>query len=319
VHIETTDLDVDGFDELFVTAPGQVLAIKPSEGGGVGSWDARAVRHALTSVMRRREEAYHDTLREADRGDIAQQEAGKGAASIHDLVKVNEPGMSQRLWYDAYERRSALVHLLPLDTTAEAFEQASFEELGDFVTGAFDVVRSEGSQVVLERDGRVAYADGSRGSLRVRKTHTFGDDRRTPTLVTELLVTNSGEQAVEALLGFEWSLNMLGGGGNPSAWYKVNGETGGFDRRCIVDATDHVGMGNDYVGVELEARPNPPAAAWWWSIETMSLSESGFEGNHQGGSLTFVWPLSLAPGESVSLRLDSLVRAHADRAEDEGL
>mgnify|MGYP000503969620 CR=1 FL=1 len=68
-------------------------------------------------------------------------------------------------------------------------------------------------------------------------------------------------QPIEALLGVEWSLNMLGGGGNPSAWYKVNGETGGFDQRKIVDSTDHVGMGNDYIGVELESRPTPPAAA----------------------------------------------------------
>ena len=66
-------------------------------------------------------------------------------------------------------------------------------------------------------------------------------------------VTNTGDREVEALLGLEWSLNMLGGGGNPSAWYKVNGETGGFDQRKTVESTDHVGMGNDYIGVELES------------------------------------------------------------------
>jgi hypothetical protein len=112
---------------------------------------------------------------------------------------------------------------------------------------------------------------------------------------------------------------MLGGGGNPSAWYKVNGETGGFDRRTIVEATDHVGMGNDYIGIELESRPTPTAAAWWTSIETMSVSESGFESNHQGGSLLWVWPIALGPGESVGVTLYNLVRTSADRAEEEGL
>ena len=112
---------------------------------------------------------------------------------------------------------------------------------------------------------------------------------------------------------------MLGGGGNPSAWYKVNGETGGFDQRKIVDSTDHVGLGNDYIGVELESRPTPPAAAWWWSIDTMSLSESGFEANHQGGSLLFSWPVSLAPGEQTVVTMDSLIRSSRDRAEEEGL
>ena len=319
VTIETADLDVDGFDELLVTAPGQVVAIKPDEGGGIGSWDARATRHALTSVMRRREEAYHDTLRQADSGEVEQQEAGEGAVSIHDLVKVNEPGISKRLWYDDYERRSGLVHLMPLGTTADAFEQASFEELGDFVAGEFSVLHAGGDQVVLGRDGGVLRPDGSCAPLRVRKEHLFGADRRVPTLDLRVVLTNTGDQAIEALLGVEWSLNMLGGGGNPSAWYTVNGETGGFDQRKIVDRTDHVALGNDYIGIELESRPTPPAAAWWWSIETMSLSESGFEASHQGGSLTFVWPVSLAPGEQTTVSLANLVRSGRDRAEEEGL
>ncbi len=319
VSIETADLDVDGFDELLVTAPGQVVTIKPNEGGGIGSWDARAVRHAMGSVMRRREEAYHDTLREADSGEMEQQEAGDGAVSIHDLVKVNEPGISKRLWYDAYERRSGLVHVMPTGTSADAFEQAAFEELGDFVSSEFTVAHAADDRVIVERDGNVRYDDGSSGPLRVRKEHVFGADRRVPTLDTRVVVTNTGTRPLEALVGLEWNLNLLGGGGNPSAWYKVDGETGGFDQKRIADSTDHVGMGNDYIGVELEARPTPAAAAWWWSVDTMSLSESGFEANHQGGSLTFVWPISLAPRESATFALDCLLRSHRDRAEEEGL
>jgi alpha-amylase len=319
VTIRSADFDVDGFDELLVSAPGQTVMLKPNEGGSIGSWDARAVRHALTSVLRRREEAYHDTLREADSGEMEQREAGEGAVSIHDLIKVNEPGISERLWYDAYERRSGLIHLMPPGTTADDFERADFEELGDFVSGAFEVIDAAGDRIVLVREGAIRHADDSCGALRVRKTHVFGADRRVPTLDLSVEVSNTGDQPVEALLGMEWSLNLLGGGGNPSAWYKVNGETGGFDQKRIVESTDHVGMGNDYIGVELESRPTPPTAAWWWSIDTMSLSESGFEANHQGGSLTFVWPLSLEPGETVSVALATLIRSHRDCAEEEGL
>jgi alpha-amylase len=319
VTVQGADFDVDGFDELLVSAPGQVVLLKPNEGGGIGSWDVRAVRHALTSVMRRREEAYHDTLRAADSGELQQQEAGEGAVSIHDLVKVNEPGISGRLWYDDYERRSGLVHILPADTTPETFEHAAARELGDFVSGAFEVVTATDREVVLERAGSVDYGDGSRGALTVRKSHVFGDDRRSPTLDLAVELTNGGDRAVEALVGVELVVNMLGGGGNPSAWYKVGGETGGFDAARVVDSADHAGMGNDYIGVELESRPAPAAAAWWTSIETISVSEDGFEGNHQGGCLLWVWPLSLAPGASTTLRLANLVRTSADRAEDEGL
>ena len=64
--------------------------------------------------------------------------------------------------------------------------------------------------------------------------------------------------AIEALLGVEWALNMLGGGGNPSAWYAVDGDRGRFDGRTRGRPTaHHVGMGNEYIGVELESRPQP--------------------------------------------------------------
>jgi hypothetical protein len=153
----------------------------------------------------------------------------------------------------------------------------------------------------------------------VRKTLTFGADRRVPTLDLEVEVTNTGQRPVEALLGVEWALNMLGGGGNPAAWYAVGGDRERFDAARVAPVAHHVGMGNTYIGIELESRPQPAAAAWWSSIETISVSESGFEGNHQGGCLLWVWPLALGPGASMSVSLANLVRTFADRAVDEGL
>jgi hypothetical protein len=153
----------------------------------------------------------------------------------------------------------------------------------------------------------------------VRKTFVFGPDRRVPTLDLAVDLTNTDDQAIDALVGIEFALNMLGGGGNPSAWYAVGGDRGSFDARRVADRADHVSMANTYIAIELESRPQPSAAAWWSSIETISVSESGFEGNHQGGCLLWVWPLHLAPGASATFRLANLVRSHADRAEEEGL
>jgi hypothetical protein len=153
----------------------------------------------------------------------------------------------------------------------------------------------------------------------VRKTCSVGADRRVPTLDLTVDVTNTGSQPIEAVLGIEWALNMLGGGGNPSAWYAVGGDRGRFDARRVADRADHVSMGNSYIGIELESRPQPAAAAWWSSIETISVSESGFEGNHQGGCLLWVWPLRLEPGVTARFQLANLVRTFADRAEEEGL
>ena len=94
-------------------APASRSCIKPSEGAGIGTWDIRASRHALASVLRRRPEAYHAKLVEFEAGGGGHAGArAMRAASIHDIVKVREPGLAARLHYDRYERRSGLVHIL---------------------------------------------------------------------------------------------------------------------------------------------------------------------------------------------------------------
>ena len=68
---------MDGVDEVRLATPGQVVTVDLDGGAGIGGWDIRAVRHALAAVMRRRPEAYHETLR-ARSGEAA-GEGGDGA------------------------------------------------------------------------------------------------------------------------------------------------------------------------------------------------------------------------------------------------
>ena len=168
---ELVDLDLDGLPEVLVSDEGQVVAVKPGEGGGIGSWDIRAARHALAAALRRRPEAYHETLRAHEaagattppevegegHADVDDQgDVGGAPASIHDLVMVKEAGLSARLFYDDHELRSGLVRFLAPDTTPEAFATAAATELGDLRDGEFAVDHLAPGQVSLSRHGAVA-------------------------------------------------------------------------------------------------------------------------------------------------------------------
>ena len=120
VTAERRDLDMDGVDEVRLADAGQVVTVDLDGGAGIGGWDIRAVRHALTAVMRRRPEAYHETLRAHAAAEHGRGHGGDGATSIHDVFRVKEPGLAERLVYDAYERRSDLVRVLRPDATAGA-------------------------------------------------------------------------------------------------------------------------------------------------------------------------------------------------------
>ena len=69
----------------------------------------------------------------------------------------------------------------------------------------------------------------------------------------------------------------------------------------------------------MESRLEPAGDAWWAPIETVSNSEAGFERVYQGSALVLTWPLDLAPGARMSVRVEHVVSTSCDRAEEEGL
>jgi alpha-amylase len=313
------DTDLDGIDEILASTAGQVAVIDPNEGGGLGSWDILAVRHALTAVMRRRPEAYHARLL-AHEASLAAAAAGTPrevhdeAMTIHDIVRSRETGLTPHLHYDAYERRSGLVHLLAPGTTAAAFAHGSAVELGDAVRGEYELVELEPDRIVLVRAVAIEEPEAV---VRVEKRFALGGDRRQPALDLTVDVEHVSGGTVSFDLALEWSLTMLGGGRNPAAYYQVGGERLTHDSIGERSSLAAILSGNDYIGVALETSVEPAATTWWAPIETVSNSEYGFERVYQGSALTFVWPIELTAGKRRTVTVRNVVATAIDRSADE--
>jgi hypothetical protein len=313
------DTDLDSLDEILVTSPGQTVVVDPADGAGISSWDLRASRVALASVLRRRPEAYHQRLVAHDQeaaeealgateaeapveegtvpGGHAAATAADAPKTIHDTVNVKESGLAAFLHYDRHERRSGLVHLLPSDgsTGVAQLTRATYLELGDLVEGAFEPITIADGRLVLRRLGN-CNLDGTDRPLVVTKTFTFGGGRSDPTLELEVSVENPGELALSFELAVEWNVNLLGGGHNPAAYYETEtGERTPHDVAGEVASASKLAFGNDYEGVRMEATAEPSARLTWYPVETVSNSEAGFERVYQGSSLLFRWPVVLAP------------------------
>jgi 4-alpha-glucanotransferase len=287
---EVLDLDLDGRDEVRLATHGQVVTIDLDEGAGIGAWDLRAARHAVTSVLRRRPEAYHEVLRQ--RGDALDGDVG--AASPHEAIRSKEKGLAARLVYDAYERRSGLVRFLPVDSTPEAWAAGGGPDLGDLVAGPFRLEELSTGHAIVAAGGFV----GDTQTIRVRKTIRLGGGRMDPGLRVELAVTNESTEPLRARLGLEWATTMLGGGGNPSAWWEIGGQRAGHDGSGSGAVIERLAQGNDWLGIRIDTRISPPCDAWWAPIETVSNSEEGFERVYQGSALLMSWLVDLAPGQS---------------------
>ncbi len=294
------DLDLDGSPEALLVADGQIVGVKLDEGAGIGRWDLRAAGHPLAAVMRRRPEAYHEKLREYDRKAAAHADASEPeeAASIHDVVTSKQEGLSELLRYDHYERRSGLVRLLPLATTALEFDDGSARDLVPALDGPWS----------LESIGpdRLSVSF-SAGPVEIRKTIRLAGGRLDPSLSVEVDVVNTSNTRLDALLGVEFAFMLLGGGHNPAAFHEVDGRRIAHDERLAVKDIDRLTSGNDQVGVRIETATDGPVAAWIAPIETISNSEGGFELVYQGSAVLLVRPIALAPGERTSLVVEQFV------------
>ncbi len=288
------DYDLDGLDEVLLGTSGQTVLVDVAEGAGIGSWDLRASRVALASVMRRRPEAYHKTLREMEaaraRGERA---AGKTATSIHDVLLAKETGLSAALVYDDHERRSGLVRLLGADG----------RQVGDFVNGPWKVEQATDRQLVTSRTD---------GPVTLRKTVALDGGRTDADL--SVAVTAAAVAGFEGVLELEMNINLSGGGGNPSAYYRVGDEETRHDAAGSAPTGTELAFGNRYEGVDITAIAEPAAESSWSSVETVSNSEAGFERMYQGSCLTFQWPIRLAPGEQQSFEVHFRVTQSRDRA-----
>ncbi|HEX2755249.1 MAG TPA: alpha-amylase/4-alpha-glucanotransferase domain-containing protein [Candidatus Limnocylindrales bacterium] len=314
------DVDLDGRDEVVLAGPGQFVTVKLEEGGGIPRWDLRAAGHPLGAVMRRRPEAYHETLRDHESAgdhEPAEQTEGGAPASIHEIVMVKQEGLLAHLVYDAYERRSGLIRILPTDTTPDQAAAGAAAELGDLRDGTWSLERLDAEEVFARRTGAIRTGNGSAAvPVEATRTIAIGGGRLDPWLELSLEIVHRGttdDPPIDALVAVEWSTMLLGGGHNPSAWLEAGGERTAHDATRSASAICRIAAGNDFLGIAVETTTDHPVDAWIAPIETVSNSEAGFELVYQGSSTLLVEPLRLRSGERWSLRITQQASVTAER------
>ncbi|HEX6477507.1 MAG TPA: alpha-amylase/4-alpha-glucanotransferase domain-containing protein [Ktedonobacteraceae bacterium] len=318
---EFTDFDRDSQNELLIESNTQNLYIDPQRGGTLFEWDMRRSEHNLLSVMSRREESYHQTLREyelerrkrqatAASKTLTTQVEGESAApaSPHTTVRTKEPDLDRLLVIDSYRRNSLIDHFLAPGVNQSRFAEARFEELGNFVEQPYaaEVLQDEeGINVSLTREGCVR-RPGALAPVPLRVSKLLFLPPGKEQLVVRYAIENRGETRLQTRFACEWNFHLLGGGCNDQAYYLVPGhvlDDPHFDSTGEVPQVNNFHIGNYWIQQDLGFSLSKTATLWRFSIETVTGSEAGFERNHQGSSLTLVWPLELEAGQTWNVEI----------------
>ncbi len=288
------DLDLDGHRELIWCSPQARLFISP-RGGRVRELDYLARPFPFTNVLSRREESYHAQLRELAAapppGTPGADEAG--AKSIHDLVLAKEPGLEAYLTYDPRARASLEEGLYAAGAAALPYGGAWF----DFADLDFQVEAPAAPDGELRLGAECEFEPGRRLALDKRLRWAAGG----AALSVELALRYTGPGRLQATLGSGWNINLLAPeapdrriliDGRPAAAAQLRSQ--GWERGERLELRD------DWSGVSI-ALAGAALAVYREPIETVSLSEAGFERVYQGSWLCLGRELDLGDGEVASL------------------
>src|SRR5882757_8047136 len=271
VELTTDDYNFDARPEVRLASSRLVALLAPSHGGHLYELDVRAICHNLLATLTRREEAYHDSVRAGESG------ASGDVASIHDRVVFKQKDLDQRLQFDRHRRKSLIDHFYPVDVSGEAVAAGQYDELGDFVSGAYEAKLRRNAtrmQSQLTRKGRLG-------------------DR--PIQITKGLTLDAGSQnlriayLIEGLppgelvhFGVEFNFAGLPGGCDDRYFHDAHrNPLGQLGSRLDLKDVDNLSLTDEWLGIDVELNSDQPMHIWTFPIETVSQSEGGFELVHQ--------------------------------------
>jgi 4-alpha-glucanotransferase len=310
IELEKFDFNGDGDEEVFLKNPETVLLFS-SLGGSLLEMDDRPKAFNILGTLTRRKEGYHQKLLEA-REQASRDEASTAKTrTIHEIFDSKEKDLDQYLHFDGYRRASFLDHFIAEPMDFESFRRSQYQEEGDFIKELYEIeVRKKGKyqEILFSRSGSLR-KDGRKDPIKIEKSFSIPTHQKIVKATYE--ITYKGEKR-KTNFGIELNINLLAGDA-PGRYYKIPGQPL-EDRRLAsigeINGITEVQLIDEWNRMKVVLKTDKSCNLWRFPIETISLSESGFERIFQGSCLLLYWPLDLEPGKrfgvSIELAIDSL-------------
>jgi len=274
------DANGDGRQEILVRTRMLAVTINPESGGSLTEIAYLPRALDLADVMTRRPETYHEDIRRrVARGDRPGDAGDHGARTIHAEPEAKEAGLERLLDYDEL-RRACLVDGFfpagpPLDALApwrDACPSLGATRFRSRVTAYGDrviaVLSPEVAGLPLAFEKRIHVTDAG-----VRAVYAF----QPPADVEE----GGARWAVQ------WNLALTAGDA-PDRYLALPGRPT-LGSRGRIAGISSVTLVDEWLGVETRLDWSPAAELAWAPVETVSLSEAGFERIYQGTALLLTW------------------------------
>jgi alpha-amylase len=304
MDLEILDFNGDGDEEVILKNSGMVL-IFSSRGGSLLEMDDRSKAFNILGSLTRRKEGYHQKLLEVREQVLGDEASTAKTKTIHEIFDSKEEGLDQYLHFDGYRRSSFLDHFIAEPMDFESFRRSEYQEEGDFIREPYGIeIRKKGKhqEVLFSRSGEL-HQDGKRDPVRIEKS--FAILPHPGVVKAAYQISYEGEKR-RTNFGIEFNINLLAGDA-PDRYYSIPGhdlEDRKLASKGELNDITEVQLVDEWTGMKVVLKTDRRCGLWRFPIETVSLSESGFEKIFQGSCLLLYWPLDLEPKRRFGLTVE---------------
>jgi 4-alpha-glucanotransferase len=308
-EIELVDINRDLRDEVIINTQNLQLCFYPHLGGALYELDDKPDAINLCDTLTRREEIYHDALRKLALAD------GENVKYEGARQEVKEQGLEKHLFYDTYQRCSFIDHFIDDSVNLGTFSTCRFKELGDFTEKPYEVFTSEKEDkavLTLSRKGKVI-ADNNEYMVEIEKTFLVPEEGKK--FSVQYWLTNESDEDLE--INFAPEINFSFQSKDVETNYVMAEKTEEIDDELQrkterypftdskqLDQIDRLTLRDGNRKYQVTVSFGQKTDVWTFPIETVSMSEAGYEKVFQSVVTVPIWKLNIEAGDSWDVTME---------------
>ncbi len=308
LSIDEVDFDKDGYTEIIINNPYLNAIFSPHMGGALSELDIKGSNVNITNNITRREEEYHQQLKDRSKKIIKGNIEDVDVKSIHNIVAVKEDHLEKNLFYDKYRKMSLIDHFLSEKETLNNFAECNNKELGSFIESNYSYRkdRSKNGEIVLilSNTGHV-FSDKEDSNVSIKVEKRISIDRVSKGFGVLYKIQNNTERDQLLRFGSEFNFSFSSPNDPKCYFYSPEKEHGNIPfsaSKEIIDISS-LGMHDEYLKVDLELAFEPACTIWICPVETVSQSEKGVEKCYQQTTVIPVWKFAVAGNGDNELKI----------------
>jgi len=267
ISIEIDNNEMDGFDKIKVVTPNLIFRFDEANGGQMIEFDIFENSFNWQNTLTRREELYHQKIIEPQKEIIEEDKPVDGIDTIHSAVLEINDEMRDALIYDWYIKNSFIDHISDNSFNIDNFRNCNFREFGDFANQPFKST-IDANNIIFNRDGGL-----------------YDDKKYISTLNKKYIPNDNGFSFdIQFNTTMDRDLKYI---------LELNLHFANYNKVSISKNNNRLEVRDNFTKKIIYISLNSEFELYYYSLDTLSQSEKGFDLTTQGISIGLAIPFRL--------------------------